>query len=308
MAQDLSIEYPNYAVLITVRTIASRLWFVNNAKLTQNILAFLAKYQERYGFTLYAFALVGNHYHLLARFPKLNRAAFLSAFNGIIPKLLSSLVPNFIDGKLWARRARVQVVPNPEDIQDRFLYVALNHVSSGLCKNASDNNGYTCINDSLRTKPRKLFLIDWTDFMNRFRYNSKLTPEDCKKEYTLTFSRLPGFEDLSDQEYRSKITSLIEERRLQIIAERTQNGLGFAGRENLKRTAPGSLPRFTKTSTRHSKRPLVLTRCKRTRRMFLKLYFHTLELYRKASSLYRTGKTSTVFPPNTYRPVLFNGT
>lgn len=304
MAQDLSVEYPDKVVLITIRTIASRLWFVNNQALVENILLYLAKYQEEYQCEVYGFVLLGNHYHLLAKFPLSNRSAFLKAFDSRIAHLVKKHVPHFRDGKLWARRPKVQAVLNSEDVMDRFLYVGLNHVSSGLCEKVSEHNGYTCLVDCFRKHGRKFRVIDWKDFNNRSRYNKKLRPKDCEKEYTLKFSRLPSLEGLSDSEYQTKVQGLIEARRKKIIEARRSSGQGFAGKHVLRKTKAGSMPRNTKTSTRESKRPLVLTLCMESKQRFLEWYFALLDAYKKASAKFRSGKLNAEFPPGTYRPVL----
>lgn len=46
---------------MTLRSRASRLWFVNNSALEEAILGYLAKFRERYTVKLYAFAIEGNH-------------------------------------------------------------------------------------------------------------------------------------------------------------------------------------------------------------------------------------------------------
>ena len=120
MGRDLSFEHPDYCFFATIRTASSRLWFVNNLKLEERILAYLARYAEMHGVVLYAFIIMGNHYHLLARFPKGNKAAFFRDLNGMISRLTKVRVKSFEGGKLWARRVRCQVVPNSEDILERF--------------------------------------------------------------------------------------------------------------------------------------------------------------------------------------------
>ena len=304
MAQDLSIEHPDYVVLITIRTIGSRLWFVNNRKFEQRVLAFLAKYQQLYGVQIFAIVIMGNHYHLLARFPNCNRAAFLRSFNSMFARLATRHIPGFRDGSLWARRARVQVVPNSDDVANTFPYVVLNPIASGLCKNLSEFNGYSSLHDGLNKKPQVFRMVDWADYGNRRRYNEKLKPSDCEKTYELFFSRLPSMEELSQKEYVAKVSRLIEEKRIKMIAERRKQGKGFANKELLRKINAGNRPRFTKTSTRDSKRPLVLTLCRETRRRFLNFYFATLAAYQAASRIFRAGILTADFPPGTCRPIL----
>ena len=304
MAQDLSIEYTDNVVFITMRTIGSRLWFVNNPELHQKILAYLAKYQEEYGFKLYGFIIMGNHYHMLAHFPKPNRSAFLRAFDSIIARILSKYVPAFQDGSLWGRRPKVQVVPNNEDVLHTFKYTVLNPVSSGLCQKLSEFNSYNCLNDALSGVSQKYRLVDWADYDNRKRYNKDLRPKDCEKEYTLTFSRLPGYEKLSRQEYAQKIRGEVDKRRLEIVSERIAEKQGFGDKKSLRGIKAGAKPRHTKTSSRDSKRPLVLTLCAETREKFTEIYFATLEAYKQASKRYREGHFKVKFPPGTYRPIV----
>ena len=304
MAQDLSIEHPDHVVLITIRTIGSRLWFVNNKKFIERVLAFLAKYQQLYGVQIFAFVIMGNHYHLLARFPNCNRAAFLRSFNSIFARLATRYVVGFRDGSLWARRARVQIVPNAADVMHTFSYVSLNPISSGLCMKLSEFNGYSSLKDALSQSPRTYRMVDWADYDNRRRYNATLKPSDCEKTYQLTFARLPSMESFPLTEYRAKVIALVEARKEKMIADRREQGKGFAGNELLRKIKTGARPRNSKTSRRDSKRPLVLTLCSETKRRYLNFYFATLAAYQAASKLFRSGYLTTEFPPGTYRPVL----
>lgn len=306
MPRDLSVEFPQYAQLITTRTIASRLWFVNNKELEDRILAHLAKYQEEYGVIIYAFILMGNHYHLLAAFPRGNRHQFLRAFNGLIPKLTAAYVSSFIDGKLWAKRARCQSVPNPEDVLNTFLYVVQNPVSSGLAMKYQELPIYSSFPDAIRGKSKTFQIVDWSNFKNKRRHNKSLKPKDCAKDYQIHYSRLPGCEGLSKSEYERVLRDKMEERRQRIISERKEKGQGFAGAENIAKIKPGSLPRSTKTAERYTKRPLVLTVCLETKRIFLEMYFAIVSAYREASRRYLSGDYSVQFPPGTHKPHQFS--
>ena len=89
-----------------------------------------------------------------------------------------------------------------------------------------------------------------------------------------------------------------------MVKERLAEGKGFAGREVLERMHPGDKPRTTKTSSRNSKRPLVLTLNPEARKIYVDRYFLLLEAYREASRQYRSGALDVEFPPGTYRPPL----
>lgn len=303
MAQDLSIEDPNAVYFITTRTIASRLWFINNNKLEHYILAFLAKYQEMYGVVVYGFILMGNHYHLIAKFPNSNRSHFLRSFNSIIAKLVASFVPTFDGGRLWARRARVQILPLNSDVEHWSFYLALNPVSGGQTEKYSEYPLYNSFTDAACQRVKKFELIDWSDYNNRKRYNSNIKPLDCVKTYSLNYSRLPGYENFSHKEYVKYLYKNVERRRLEIVKKRISEGKGFAGRKAILATTPGSKPKSTKTSERNTKRPLILTLCTEAKRICTEKYFLILAAFKEASRRYRSGEFSVEFPIGTYRPV-----
>ena len=305
MAQDLSIEDPNAVYFITTRTIASRLWFVNNKKLEKYILAFLAKYQMTFGVIIYGFILMGNHYHLVAKFPNSNRADFLRAFNAIVARLVPSCVPTFDGGRLWARRAKVQLLPMDQDVEHWALYTALNPVSSGQVERYSQYPSYNSFADAAYQRVRNFELIDWSDYNNRKRYNHNLKPIDCSKSYALNYSKLPGYEKFTRKEYLKCLLEKAEDRRKEMVKKRRMDGKGFSNKKAILATKPGSKPKTTKTSERNTKRPLILTLCIETKRICLEKYFTILAAYKEASMRYRSGENSIEFPIGTYKPIVY---
>lgn len=304
MAQPLSIEDTSWTYLITTRTAGSKLWLVNNPELEKLILGILARYQEIYGVIIYAFVLMGNHYHLLARFPNRNRAPFMRDFNSAVARVIGRYVKAHGRRSVWARRYSYQIVPRNEDILHWFFYIALNPVSSGITRSIREYPSYNSFFDAARGHARKYSWIDWSAYLMKSRYNSSLAPSDFSREYTLRFTRLPGFSDLCDQDYFNKLHTILSERESTIVAQRESQGAGFLGVLKLRSQAAGSTPRTTKTSSRYSFRPLVLSLCPIARRRILDIYFAILERFRQASTAFRSGHLKTVFPSGTYRPPL----
>lgn len=282
----------------------SRLWFIKNPHLHDRILAFLARYAEWFGVILYGFIIMGNHYHLVAKFPRCNKAAFCKAFDSIIAKLTGSLVGNFEGGKVWGRPVRCQPLGTDADVKHWVFYVALNPVKSGLHKNLSKYPGYNSFKDAIHGRERKFKIFNREDYNNRKRHNRSLTKEQCMTVHTLKFARLPGFEKMPQERYERELLQELRQRREILIAERSIEGKGFASQSFLEALKPGDKPKTTKTSKRDSKRPLILTMCAATRKRFLEWYFDMREQYRRASARFRAGELDVVFPPGTYRPVL----
>lgn len=305
MAQPLSIEDKDSFFLITKRTKGSVLWFINNPVLEDRILAYLAKYSTTYGVVVGAFALMGNHYHLAARFPRENRADFLRDFDAIIVKLVQRYVPEFQDyHTLWDGPPRWQVLPNREDVEHWGLYTMLNPVSSGIAKTVSEFDSYTSLHDSISSHVRTFQVLDRHEYNRRRRYNRNLKKEDFVRTYQLSYARLPGYEELSQKEYFEVMCQKVERRRQEMIADRLAAGKGYADRTALRALKPGATPRSTKKRSRYHIRPLVLTLCAETRRHRLSLYFSIVEAYRKASALFRAGQRLAEFPRGTHLPVI----
>ena len=138
MAEPLKINDPNEISLICNRTVLSKLWFVNNPSIENEVIGYLAKYQKDYGAILYGFILMGNHYHMIARFPRGNRHDFMRVFNRIFANILGRHSSDYEGGSVWKGRYRPQALLTPDDVTHWFYYLALNPISSGLVESIED--------------------------------------------------------------------------------------------------------------------------------------------------------------------------
>ena len=302
MGRHPRIETPDKCNFITIRTRNSELWFVNNKILHERFCAYLAKYQEKYKVIIYAFVIQGNHYHLLARFPKGNRALFMRDLNSMLARLTKIYVPSYPGGTLWGGRYSPEVVPEAIDIEDRFFYCALQAVNSGLAVKPSDYPSYNSWGDAVWGREKTYKVLNLEGYNAAQRKNPRARRQDFISTHTLKYSRLPGYGKMPKSEYVRTLHKELEVRRSAKVKERQANKLEFCSPETLRQTRPGARPRKTKTSTRTSHRPRVLTRSAEARAEFLKWYFSIIDAYRKASKRYREGKFNVEFPPGTYRP------
>ena len=308
MSQPLRIEAPELHSLLTTRTRSSELWFSNQQLFEKTTLGFLAKYQEKYQAELYAFVFQGNHYQSVARFPGENRACFMRDLNSIIARVANSLIPGRPErGSLWGRRYSEEKLPNPEDIEEYFFYCALQAVHAGLCEHPFQYPGYNSFHDAVSGKKRTFEVVDRAGYNERLRWDRRAKIKDFTKKVTLKYRRLPGYEGLSQADYKAMMLEKLEQRRKKLVAERKAEGLGFIGRRALLAQAPGALPKKTKTSTRTSHRPLVLTKDRETRRAILSWYFAIKAAHLEASRKFRQGIIDVIFPPFTYRPPAYAG-
>jgi len=304
MTQHLRIEDPKRTGLITSRTLNSRLWFINNPPLEAAILGALAKYQNKHNAVLYAFALMGNHYHTAAKHPDANRALFTRDLNAQIARLTKRFIPEIERGKLWEKRYAEQELPRNEDIEEYFFYCALQAVTSELAGHPKEYCQYNSFNDAINGIERTFTFTDWTKYNNARRCNPDVDISRYQTTYPLKFTRLPGYEHLNQQQYKAVMLKKFEERRLVLVAAHLAEGKKYMSPAELSSIRPGAYPAHSKQSTRFSGRPLVLCSCPVVRQERLAAYFSTRALHRAASIRYLAGDLTVPFPPGTYRPPL----
>jgi REP element-mobilizing transposase RayT len=304
MAYHPRIETDLYSSFLTTRSRNSELWFINNKPLEQDILAYAAKYAERYEVSLYALALEGNHKHMTAHFPKLNRGDFMRDLNASISRAVPRHTPEYPGGTFWGRRYSQEFICSDADILDKFFYTVLQPVQDGLVERISDYPGYNCFHDAVWGIEREHKVVNWGAYNSARRYSSKVRVKDFTYTVTLKYARLPGYEDMPQREYALLMHKKLEERRQKIVAARYAEGLGFAGRDALLAMKRGTRPKNTKTSTIKDHRPRVLSKCAEVRKKGLEWYFDKYYRYKAASKRYRAGERDVVFPPGMYPPHL----
>lgn len=296
------IECSKRASFLTTRSRNSELWFVNNTELETAILGYTAKYSNKYSVKLYALAIEGNHVQGPAHFEQCNRASFMRDLNSNIARAVPRHCPTYPGGRFWGRRYSAEFLPEYADIEKQFFYTVLQPVQDGLVPKISEYPGYNCFHDAVWGITKKFKLVRWGDYNAAKRYNKKISIKDYTDVYELKYERLPGYEHLSQKEYAKLMHKKLEEHRVEIVKARLEKGEGFAGREALLETIPGSRPKKTKTSTRSSHRARILCGCPVTRASELEWYFGTYEQYKEASKRYRDGEYDVEFPPGTFRP------
>ena len=308
MSQPLSIENPEEISFITTRTTESRLLLINNKNLERSILGALARYTNRYGAILYGFILMGNHYHLIAKFPNQNRALFMRDFNSATARIIGRTTNTQGRRSVWGRRYSKQAFAKGrnQDVKHWFYYLTCNPISSGIVPNIHQYPSYNSFYDVLNETTKTYKWIDWNKFNQTKKYNPNVKLDEFTHFYKLKYRRLPGHEDLSKEEYKKKLLQLLQERTLKIQQERKEKGkTGFMGVAKIKEQQVGARPMSTKTSTRNSKRPLVLTLSSTVRKSWLRGYFRLRKKFKRISIIFRSLREVNFkisFPMGTYPP------
>lgn len=303
MAYHPRIETKKIATFQTTRTRRSELWFVNNRPLERAILGYAAKYAARYSVKIYGLAIEGNHVHFPALFPKANRAHFMRDFNSAIARVVPRYQKAHPSGPLWARRYSAEYLPADEDIEEQFFYTVLQPVQDGLVESIYDYPGYNCFEDAVMGRTKIFKVVHWKKYNDALRWNPKVSIGDFTEKVELTYARIPGYEDMPTLEYARMMRAKLRKRTAEILGAR--KGTPCLGKERLQERIPGALPTRTKTSTRTSHRPRVLSKDNTRRAAGKSWYFSIYFKFKEASTRYRSGQIDVQFPEGTYRPPMF---
>ena len=226
----------------------------------------------------------------------------MRAFNAIIAKLTATYVPEFTDGRLWARRFAEQTLPRPEDIRHWFFYAALNPTLSGLTKDPLKYSSYNSFRDAVSQKKRTFTVFDKHGFHEAQRRGHEVNPGQFMETFTLHWSKLPGLQKLGNDDYHRCLVKEFRARLVEAVQAAEEAGKKFPSMNLIKSISPGARPRHSKKSHRYSFRPLVLTLCFDAKTRFLNRYFSIVDQFKLAVEKLKGGILDATFPRGTYRP------
>ena len=286
MGNPLRNSDPEAFRLITLRTTGARLWITPNASTRKLIGGIIARYQEILRIEIYAYCILGNHYHLLIKAPHSNTDEFLENVNREISRRMNWRLRR--EGQFWGRRYAEQIVLTEEDALEALLYINTNPTRHGLLADSSRWPGLTSFDHALKEKDR------------RFSFTKYSAPEGepRKTTHSLKLTALPQFQHLRRKQRRKELQRLLEERMEQIAQERGESGQGFMGLEMLQQQLPGERPE----KVSRSPRPVCYTRSAQLWRAMRDKERKRRAAYAEASFLYRLGCSNYDFPDHCYLP------
>jgi len=182
------------------------------------------------------------------------------------------------------------------------MYTILQPIKAGLCKNLSDYPGFNSFQYMLSGKPLEVEWFNGEAYTKARRRKKDVDPTQFIEKYDINFAKLPGYEHLSQSEYRQLLMAEYEERRKKIIEAFDKAGHKWPPVASLRTTRPTEFAKNPKKSTRESKRPLVLSLCMERKQEFLDYYFSKLVAFKKASYAYLNGDRHAEFPEGTCIP------
>lgn len=274
--------------LITRRITQRQFLLRPDDEMNQIALYCIGEAAQRFDMGVIAFLVMSNHEHLVVRDNQANLPAFLAHLNKMIAKagnVLRQRCENF-----WSNEPPSVVhLVNPEDVFEKLVYVLTNPVASNLVEHAVDWPGVSSLGMNLsgRTitvKRPKIY----------FGEDGKMPDE-----VTFTLVKPDGFEDLSQEEWRTKIWTAVREVEERKRAERRTAKLGIIGRKEILAAKPTDTP--SSLSPRGGLRPSIACRDRQRRKEELAKLIAFRNGRADALARYNAGEPDVVFPYGTYR-------
>ena len=291
---------PTYARHVSIRTENAQLMLVPSARVNQMIGGIIAKYQEEFSITIYAYTVLSNHIHIIARATKRNLWRFEQGVNREVAKRMNRLLGR--SGHFWGRRYDEQMIAEEGDSLEALLYVTCNAVSHGLERHPSLWPGLNSYAQMLDEKDRIYTFTDYTALGKALRKarrtKKRVNPRDFETRHVLRLTPIPELQHLSQEERRTVLLRLVTKRVRRIKDERRAQGQGFLGRENVLRQPHTAIPR----SVKRTPRPICYTKSFEAKKRFMSWYFPWLEAFREASRRFRSGELLVEFPENSIKP------
>jgi REP element-mobilizing transposase RayT len=135
MARPLRIQYPNAFYHVMSRGNEGKRIFRTRQDY-ERMKFYFREARDRYGFVFYAYALMGNHFHILGETPGANLSAVMHFLNGSYTTYFNTRTDRL--GHLFQGRYRSILVEKDAFLMELTRYIHLNPVRAGLVKRPED--------------------------------------------------------------------------------------------------------------------------------------------------------------------------
>jgi putative transposase len=277
------------ATLFSTRRVHKRQLLLRPSKqVNQVILYVVAVLAERYNILLHALCFMSNHAHDVATDPDGRIVEFQRDCHALIARHVNAMFGEF--ESMWSREPTCRVeCAEAADILDKITYTMCNPVEGLLVSRGHHWPGVR------RAWPAKPITIHRPPGFFRNAERGGCWPD----EITLTLSRPPGLEDLSDSELSDCLRNATEEREARVRDAAQSRGQQFLGRRAVLRQPRHSHP--TTREKRFGLRPTVAGKSIWTRIERLRQRTGWLTEYNQARDAFRDGQRDVLFPYGTFK-------
>jgi putative transposase len=149
MARPLRIQYEHAFYHITGRGNERKMIFLSKAD-HDKFKVYLKEAQDRYGFILHAYVLMGNHYHLLGETPQANLSAIMHFISGSYTTYFNKKRNR--SGHLFQGRYKAILIDRDSYLLELSRYIHLNPVKAHMAEKPED---YIYSSYAAYTSPQK---------------------------------------------------------------------------------------------------------------------------------------------------------
>jgi hypothetical protein len=289
----------------TQRTSERRFFFKPTAAIRELIGVSAARAQKLFPVKLYWLEVNVNHLHY--GIAPIDDTPDAVTYYVRFRQLFNRLVADGVN-RLWGRRGAVFGAPasevhclDNESVHECFYYAITNPSKDGLCDRVADWEGFSSYPYLAQGKAAEFYYIDRAAWHRAGGERSKVSIDVFEKKETLVFTPLPGTEELSASERRSRIIAEVCVRESRFRAQRRKAGRSAMDKNARARIDPLSAPRKL---TRNTPRPLCHTVSKELYEKYEKEAKKFGQKYYAASRKYLSGYFHTAFPLGSIRPPL----
>jgi len=180
VARRTRIETPGYHHIYN-RGVERRFVYEEDAD-KEKFLELLCEVSDHYGFTVHAYVLMDNHYHLLIENEKENLSAGMRQINALYAQYFNKKYERV--GHLWQDRYKSWCVLDETYLFTLFKYFEANPIEAGLCERAGEYT-WTLLSDMKRGEVhpcmQESFVFTWYDTPTLLE-NLDMSLDDEEKE------------------------------------------------------------------------------------------------------------------------------
>ena len=264
---------------VTTRTVQGRFLLKPTPRHRSLILGVLGRAQERYGFQLYGYAFLSNHYSLLlgVRDPQ-HLATVMGYINSNIARELGRKEHSNWRDKFWSRRHRAILILSEEDLVERLRYLLANGTKEHLVTKPQRWPGAHCAQALCSGTTDRGVWIDRTEFRRRRGASATgdhISEFEVSRWYKVELSPLPQWAKLSPADQQAQVRALCHHISRTAAEERQRSGIAVLGLKRLMRYSPHHRPdRISKSPAPqvHAREPSLKRWFQRSYRLFLASY------------------------------------
>jgi REP element-mobilizing transposase RayT len=221
---------PETVWLITNRCEREQFLLKPSAEVNEAVGGWFARSLERYGdgIEVYAFNVLSNHFHILARDTKGQLPKVMWYFQTNLAKEVKRLRGS-ATGHVFGRRYDAKLVESEQRFLSRYAYVLCNPVKDGLVEEAGQWPGLSSLDAALSGEPLRFRLLDRTAYHNASRGGRRVRREDFVRTHTIELAVPPMWAGLGRRRRRSVIRELVSGYDAVKELERESEGRGVAG-------------------------------------------------------------------------------